>query len=38
MDPRGLGSPEQLQNLARSCYLEQIRIIMQALENEHEHL
>ncbi len=37
-DPRGRGSPEQLQDLARSCNLEQIHVVMQALEKENEHL
>lgn len=36
--PRGLGSPEQLQDLVRGVTLEQIHIVMQALENEHEYL
>ena len=36
--PRGLGSPEELQELGRSCHLEQIYIIVQALDNEHEYL
>lgn len=38
VDPYGRGSPEQLQILARSCNMEQIHIIMQALEDEHEYL
>ena len=36
--PTGLGSVEQLQELERSCNLEQINIIVQALGNEHEDL
>ena len=38
MHPRERGSPEQLQDLARSCHLEQINIVMQAFENEPEYL
>ena len=36
--PRGLGSPEQLQDLVRGVTLEQIHVVMQALEKEHECL
>ena len=32
------GSPKPLQDLVRSCNLEQIHIIMQAFENENDSL
>ena len=36
--PRERGSPKALQDLARSCILKQIHIIMKALRNQHEYL
>ena len=38
VQPREHGGPKLLQAPVRSCILEQIHIIMQAVKNEHEYL